>query len=885
MSVKGLHKAFFPSSVAVCGIDDPKGTGTKILSNILSSGFKGRIHPVSQDHQKVLDIPSFPDLKSIARPVDLVILSIPLDQISTAISHCSQINAQAVVIPTRGPQNPKLFAETLLKARQNNIRIIGPGSCGIVSPWAGLNAGLGRQLPLAGNLAVISESVAICSSLLDLSLTKKIGLSLLVGLGDMLEVDYADILDYLANHFRVGAILIHVEHLPNMRKLVSAARAASIIKPVIVLKTGWAQSFDQTAITPTGGLIRDDAGYAAAFGRAGVILIDTVEELLDCGDLISKQPIPKGPNLAIITNARTPGIMAVDYLAKQGFDPAGLKPDTSKAIDKILSYNWRHQNTIVVSSDLPAAIYRQLMETCLQSKEINGILIIITPQMLGNPSEAARMISMGAGKDKPVFAVWMGGKEIDDGRRILENAGIPTYTAPARAVQAFLNLYAYDFNQKLLQETPPSLSCKFKIQRAKTRRLINSKINAKTNVLTQMESLDLLKTYDFMVIPACVAKSAQEAIKLAKAWGCTITMKPFVQDSRFFNHHGKTELQSSDEITRAFKKITKNARIPSDGEKNYGVIVQPSLGQPDFELRIGCRQLPLLGPLILFGQGGLLPEISTDYAIAVPPLNRLLAKRLMERTIIYKLLIGDGSAKTDCTHLLEEVLVNFSHLLKDFPEIVEMEIDPLFIIGDQVFIAGALTVLRQPETPAPMHFIISSYPDEYESTAKIKTGQEIFIRPIKPEDAPLLQDLWETLSPKTLYYRFSTPKQELTPDLLMRLTQIDYDREIALVALLPTNSGEIMLGVARLITLSGGGAAEFAVTTSDPWHGLGVGAALLSQLIVIARKRKIKKLWGLVSRGNTAMIELARKLDFSVPMDNGDPQIEVKFELPSLSKQ
>jgi acetyltransferase len=884
MSVEHLHQIFFPSSVAILGAGDTPGRN--ILANLLSGGFKGRLYPVCREGQEVAGLPVWPDFKSIDDSVDLAVLAVSFDRLPAAIDACGQAGIRSALIPARDLRRQGGGLEQIAaQARNAGVRLIGPRSWGIVSPWADFNAALGREMPLRGQLAVISQSAAICAAVLDLSLSKQIGLSQLIGLGDMLDIDCADVLDYMATHFRVGAILIHLEQIINMRKFMSAARATSRIKPVVVLKTGRAQPDGPGAVTPTGSLIRTDAVYDAAFKRAGIIRVDTIADLFDCGDLLSKQPRPRGSNLAIVSNARSPGIMAVDFLCERDLQPAGLGPDTLVALDRILLSSWNRQNPIIIRNELSAETYRQLMEICQAAREIDGILIIIVPQFLGNPLEVAGSITSAVSvRRKPVFAVWMGGKGLEAGRRVLDEAGIPTYDAPETAVRAFLHLNDYDHNLKLLQEIPRKMPARFAINQARARKIIDSALQREIPVLTRLESLSLLEAYDLPTVSAEVARNTEEALNLADRWGYPVTLTPLARHIENGPAAGKagTQLHDAAGLRSAMVQHLEHARDYPPGAEAPGVVVQPAIGRPDLEFRLASRLVSPFGPVILFGCGGIGTEVIMDQAIGLPPLNRLLAGRILEETHLYKILKGRQGLPPACTSALEEFLRNFSHLITDFPEICEMEISSLLAVGGRVFADNVQAVIAPAQSPSPMHLIISAYPDEYETKGVTKAGVHLFIRPIKPEDAPMLQELWSSLSPRTLYYRFSSPVKKLTPELLVRFTQIDYDREIALIALDSTSAGDRMLGVARLNGQPGDDKAEFAIVIGDPWQGLGVGAKLLSCLVAIALRRKIKNLWGLALKENRAMLELCRKLGWTIIPDEDPSQVFLQLNLSAV---
>ncbi|MFH1090214.1 MAG: GNAT family N-acetyltransferase, partial [Pseudomonadota bacterium] len=758
-------------------------------------------------------------------------------------------------------------------------------SWGVVCPWARLNAGQNGHLPPAGNLAIVSQSAAVSAAILDMAATKNMGLCCLAGLGGMIDVDFADVLDYLATDPRVGAILLHLERVTNLRKFMSSARAAAGVKPIIVFKTGRSLvGADVPGVDPDGE-VAEDSVYDAAFKRAGVIRVNTIEELFDCAELVSKQPRPKGPDLAVITNAVTPGTMALDALYKHGLKQAVLSPETSASVGQVLSQPLSRTNPINIWSEADPVVFDQLIKMLWSAQEIDGILVVLAPQFFPDQVEAARAISLAfTRRIKPIFIVWMGGRECEAGRRILTEAGLPVYETPERAVKAFLHLLDYDRNLRMLQEIPPKSSGRLAPNRAKAGRIIDQAVSQQNRVLSRLDALKLLEAYDLPTVPFQAAANPDLAVDLALKFGFPVRLHRLSRPGgpEEDDHPADIEIKDPVEMREAFQQIVAGRGRAASGVTDPAALIQPVSPPPELRLRMGCRQMAPFGPVIFFGLGGFGPEICLDQSLGLPPLNRLLARRIIEGTRSYKLLEGARRSLTSILPLLEEMLVKLSHLVTDFPEIVLMDINPLLVFKGAVQASAAVAVIQPTQTPSPLHLIISPYPDEYETTAVTKNGLAIFIRPIKPEDAPLLQELWAALSTQTLYYRFSKPFVPLTPELLVRLTQIDYDREIALVALESRPMGERMLGVARLIGSPGAKVAEFAVAVGDPWQGRGVGAQLLDHLIDIAVKRRIQSLWGLVLQENRVMIELALKLGCQIIRTKDSSQLEIRLDLTKL---
>lgn len=862
MSIRGLSKLFFPSAVAVLGIDEgTENSGRHILANIVAGGYQGAVYPIAEDAGETNGLPVYASLAAVKQPVDLAILALPPEQLPTAIDACGQAGVSSAIIPSFKATPKDAIAPIRERARQTGVRVIGPRAWGICSPWTRLNAGFGRQLPPVGELAVISQSNAICSHLLDLSIANHIGLSFLVGLGDMDEVDCADILDYSANHFRVGAILLYIEHIDDMRKFMSAARSAARLKPVVVLKSDRFSSGSQTAATPSGRLIAEDIVYDAAFARAGIVRVATVEQLFDCGDLLSKHPRPRGPNLSIVSNARGPAVMAGDALQKHGLKPLPLSSETLAALAPLIETAADRPHTVLtVPADIPARPFGQLVSRCLDAKEVQTLLVILVPRFLTDPDAVARAVTGAVGKKSaPLIAVWMGGNGRENGRRILCEAGIPTYDVPERAVEAFLNLTTYAHNIQQLQEIPPRLTGRFATHRARAQALIRIALQTNDCVLEGRRALRFLQAYD---IPA-------DCFPAVQAWGTA-------EGSELLPARHCPAPASTDDGPSKAKVKAPECHEAADGTTNH-----PESRQADATICLVSRQLRPFGPVILFGTGSVPPELSTDFAVGLPPLNRLLARQLMERTMLYRFLCTKSPAVVP---FLEELLVNFSHLVTDLPEVLELEINPMTVCGSQARACNARIFIQPSDKRSPLHLVISPYPDEYEANAVTSGGISFFLRPIKPEDAPLLQELWSNLSPRTLYYRFAKPVTDLTPALLVRFTQIDYDREIALVALQPGTAGHRMLGVARLMSSPGSDTVEFAIIVGDPWQGQGVGAELLRRLAVIAVRRGFKTLWGLVLRENRAMIELAHKLRWPVFADADFSEVEVRLDLTAVKE-
>jgi acetyltransferase len=873
MSIENLDKIFRPKSVAVVGASERKGSiGAALMRNLIEHGFPGDIYPINLNHKEIWKLPALPSIKELKTPVDLVVLSTPITSATQIISECNEVGVGGVVIISAGGKEigeagKELETAIRKEAELSGMRIIGPNCMGIVCSRSKLNASFTSRMPLSGKMAFLSQSGAICSSILDRSVQENIGFSYFVSLGSMLDVDFGDMIDYLGGDPEVSSIIMYVESLTGFRKFMSAARAVSRVKPIIALKAGRSAAGAMAAASHTGALAGEDSVYDAAFQRAGILRVKTFEELFDCAELLAKQPTPAGTGLAIITNGGGPGVMAADTLSDYGYEPVSLSTDTLEKLDEILPPYWSKQNPIDMLGEATPELYRRVLEICLNAKEVNGLLIMSAPQALTDTTEvAAVLVDLIRDKTIPVITSWIGGAEMEKGRDIFNQAGIPTFDTPERAVRAFIDIYRYSNNIEMLQQIPSMLPKRLEFNRDAAKNLIREALEAKNYLLTEIEAKALLSFYGIPVNRMEKVRTKEEAVQQSEDIGFPVVMKI---NSRDITHKSDAnavflDVKNEKEVSKTFDRIIWNAHAYNPKAGIDGVTIQPMHARPDYELIIGVKKDRDFGPVILFGMGGILTEILKDRAIAFPPLNRLLARRLMEGTKVYQLLQGYRNIPPANLQLLEEILIRLAQLVTDFSEIEELDINPLFVSKDEACAVDARVLLKASEIPAPLHLVISPYPDQYEEHTRTNTGIDIFVRPIRPEDAPLLVELFESLSPRSVYLRFFSPMKRLPPSMLARFTQIDYDREIALVALSENDSRGRMLGVARIILERNQKEAEFAVAVCDLWQGKGIGAALLQRCLSVAKEQGIEKVTGTVLSENTQMLALGRKLGFSL---------------------
>jgi len=888
MGIYHLDNLFNATSIAVVGASEKNGTiGCAIMQNLLKSGYAGKLFPINPHYSNVFSIPAYRSLKDLEGPVDLAVIAIPLTHVPELIKQCVKVGVKGLVVISAGgkeigQEGREIEEEIRQEAKKGGIRIMGPNCLGFFCAGSKINAGFALGSILPGNMAFISQSGAICTAIADLSIQEQMGFSHYISIGSMLDIDFGDLIDYLGNDPNVKSIILYVESLTNFRKFMSAARAVSRVKPIVVLKAGKSAAGARAAASHTGAMAGEDAVYTAAFRRAGILRVDTIQELFDCAELLAKQPRPLGPRLAIITNAGGPGVMAADALSTYGFEPHALGPDTKQRLDKILPHYWSRNNPIDILGDASPERYRQALEVCVSSSEFDAILIMMVPQALTDAAVVAAELTGALGKSRILsLTVCMGGESMDKAREMYNKAGIPTYETPERAVRAFMHMVSYTRNLEMLQETPPSLHRSLTFDAPKAKHIVHAALDRPNHLLTETESKALLTAYGIPVNPTKEATSDEEAVGLAETLGYPLVMKV---NSRDITHksdaHGVLlNLKNAEDIRSAYRAIMSAAHDYDPKAELLGVTLQPMLQRIEHELLLGGIRDKDFGPVVLFGSGGTLTEILRDRSLALPPLNRLLARRLIEDTRAYAFLKGYRNRPPANLELLEEILIRISQLVTDLPEIAELDINPLVVSGDQMYAIDARVIVKPSEVSSPYHMVISPYPNEYETYWHMKDGTEVFIRPIKPEDAPLLEELFSSLSPRSIYFRFFSPLKHLPKDMLARFTQIDYDRDMAFVGIHKQNGKERFLGVGRLISLPDFTTAEFAIVVGDPWQGKGLGARLLSLLISIATKRGINTLEGRVLAENTSMLSLCHKTGFTVTRIPDTNEYEVEKHL------
>jgi len=883
-----MEQFFDPKSVAVIGANDRQGSiGSALIDNLIQGGYTGTIVPVNPNHETIHGLKAYATITEVESAPEMAIIATPIATVPEIVRQCVRAGTQGVIIISAGGKElgeEGSFIEEQIQgaAEGSGMRIIGPNCMGVIRPGKNLNATFAGGMPAKGTLAVISQSGAICSSILDRAALENTGFSHFVSIGSMLDVDFGDMIDYLGNDGSVKAILLYMENLTNPRKFMSAARSVSRIKPIIVLKTGKSKAGARAASTHIGAMAGEDAVYDAAFKRAGIVRVPSLARLFDCAELMAKQPRPSGTRLAIITNGGGPGGMAAHTLAEYGLEPAPLNEEIMARLGEILPSYWSRGNPIDILGNATVERFATVFDLCMASREFDGILVIMVPQNLTAPEEVASALAKLARRKRvPVFASWMGGKQMAEAVHILNQADIPTYETPERAVRAFLYMVEYTKNLELLSQVPPKLPTELYFNRDQVFRTIYECFEQETELLSEIQSKEILAAYGIPVNETKLAATADEAVTLASGMEMPLVMKVISPDISHKSDAGgvQLDLRNEADLRQAFERIMTGARAHNPEARISGVSLQPYIAKPDFELLIGSKTDENFGPVLCFGSGGVFAEVLDDKALGLPPLNRLLARRMMEETRILPLLQGYRNNPPADLEKLEELLMRLSQLVIDFPEIVELDINPVLVKNGQPCAVDARIRLARVEDNTKLHLVISPYPQHLERHDFTDMQMPLFIRPIKPEDAPLFVELFNALTPTSIYYRFFSVVKTLSAEVLARFTQVDYDREISFVALDDSEDQERMLGVANIVGEPDGKRGEFSVLIGDPWQGKGIGAKLLLQCLAIAKERGMEIVWGTVLAENSYMIALGKKLGFTVKQGQEPSEYKLTIDL------
>ena len=889
-----LDAIFKPQSVAVVGATEREGSvGRTILWNLLSTPFGGTVYPINPNRASVLGIRAYRSLAAVPERVELAVIVTQADTVPAVIGECVEAGVKGVIVISagfkeHGEHGKDLERQILEKMRGSRLRLIGPNCLGVMNPLSGLNATFAQSMARPGNVAFISQSGALCTAVLDWSQKEMVGYSAFVSIGSMLDVDWGDLIDYLGNDPRTHSIVMYMESVGNARSFLSAAREVSLTKPIIVIKAGRTEAAAQAAASHTGALTGSDEVLEAAFRRCGVLRVRTIADLFYLADVLSKQPRPQGPRLAILTNAGGPGVLATDALIGLGGQLAPLSPETMKALDELLPPHWSHNNPVDILGDAPPQRYAKALEIAARDPNIDGLLTVLTPQAMTDPTQTAEQLKPYAkSTGKPVLASWMGGPEVAAGQDILKRAGIPSFLFPDTAAKVFYYMWRYSYNLRGLYETPALPGeAGDGASRKHAEGIVQRARQAGRTLLTELESKQVLAAYGIPCVPTVLAISENEAAARADEIGYPVVVKLHSETITHKTDVGGVQLnlRDAEAVRRAYRAIEAAVR-EKKGEGHFlGVSVQPMVKPEGYELILGSSIDPQFGPVLLFGSGGQLVEVFQDRALGLPPLNTTLARRMMEQTKIFKALQGvRGRAAVDIAGL-EELLVRFSELVVEQPWIKEIDINPLLASPERVLALDARVVLhgrevREEQLPRPA---IRPYPARYVSPWRLRNGEEVTIRPVRPEDEPALVRFHNSLSERSVYLRYFQPMKLSTRTAHERLTRIcflDYDREMALVAERTQGGQGEIVAVARLSKLHGVNEAEAAIVVSDDFQHQGLGTELYRRLAQIARDEKIQRIVSTMLGENREMRAICQKLGFRIHTDPEEQTVKAELEV------
>ncbi|MEX2524764.1 MAG: bifunctional acetate--CoA ligase family protein/GNAT family N-acetyltransferase [Gammaproteobacteria bacterium] len=873
MSVLNLNYLLKPESVALIGASDKPGSlGHVVFRNLLAGGFEGPVWPVNPKYDQVQNQTCYKDIDALPAGPDLAIIATPAATVPGIVRQLGERGTRAVVVLSAGfreDHNGGVLEQDLLDAaKPYGLRILGPNCVGLLLPNLGLNASFAHTDSLPGKLALISQSGALCTTILDWAKSRGIGFSHFISLGNGSDVDFGDLLDYLGNDPTTSGILLYIESIKEARKFMSAARATARNKPVIVIKSGREKEGAKAATSHTGALAGSDDVFATAIRRAGMLRVYTIEDLFGAVETLARARRVRGNRLAILTNGGGPGVLATDALINGGGRLAEFSEQTIGDLDKVLPPTWSRGNPVDIIGDGGAERYVAALRILLKDKNYDAVLVMLVPTAIIDNTEVARAITNEIKQTgKPVFTCWMGAEAVEQARRHFKEEGIPGYDTPDAAVDAFLQMVEYDANQKALMQTPRSIPEDFTPDRDAARAVLARALDEERDVLTEPEAKDVLRAYGIPVVDTRVAKDVDDAVRIADDIGYPVALKILSPDISHKSDVGGVllDIESGNLLRYAAEGMLSRMRRLQPEAHIEGFTVQQMADRPHaHELIIGSMTDPVFGPVLLFGKGGTAVEIVNDKAVALPPLNMALADDLMGRTRIIRELQGYRDTAAADLDAIRLTLLKISQLIIDHPQIQELDINPLFADNKGVLALDARIKVARSNRPGTERLAIRPYPQELEEWITDKTGKRILLRPIRPEDEDAHHRLFRRLSPQDVYFRFFRAIGDIQHDQLARYTQIDYNREMAFIAVANGKDGKAeTLGVARAVSDADNHEAEFAIVIASDQQGSGLGSILMEKLIRYCRERSTGRLVGVTLTDNSGMRRLARKFGFA----------------------
>lgn len=887
MSTRHFDRLFDPRSIAVIGASNKKGSvGYILLRNLIGAEYGGIVFPVNVSAQSVQGIQAYASISQVPRKIDLAVIAVPAKHVPETVRECGEAGVGGAVIVSSGfkeigAEGRKLEDQVKKIADSYGLRIVGPNCLGYIRPALNLNVTFAHVVPPGGRVAFFSQSGALGTAILDWAAANNVGFSAFVSVGSMADVDFGDLIDYFGHDALTTSIILYIESITDARKFMSAARHFAKSKPIIVVKSGRHARSALAAASHTGAIAGDDTLYSAVFRRAGVVRVDEIEDLFDASEALSRVSSPRGPRLGVVTNAGGPGVMASDRLLSLGGELAELSPDTDEKLQAALPTFAARGNPVDVAGDADATRYAAATQALMDDPNCDGVLAILTPQAMSDPTATAKALVEVARSHqlKPLLTSFMGEIKVAEGVQILRDAHVPAFDTPEDAVRAYMYMYQYTRNLANLYETPADILPDFEPDRAAVKKIFIAAARDGRSILTEVEAKQVLDAYQIPVVKTVVATTAEECAAAAEKIGFPVAVKVLSHDITHKSDVGGIALnvRSADEAANQFAKISARVKEARPDAKIIGMAVQ-AMSRGGYEVIIGAKKDETFGPAIMFGMGGTGVELYRDVAVDFPPLNQALAKSMISSTRVSQLLRGYRGKEPVDMVALEQAMVKFSYLLVDFPEIVEIDINPLQVRPDGLSALDARVVIEPRDvrkiTLPGSHLMISMYPSKYHWELPLN-GERAIIRPIRPEDEPAWAEMIESLSPTTAEYRFFGPVTEVTKSMLVRYCHIDYDREIALVAMRQPKGrkGAAMLGVARLtMETADEEQAEFAILVRDEYQRRGIGSKLMDALIQAARDRHVREIYGHVLAANPGMNRFAASLGFDI-LPGDEPEL------------
>ena len=889
-----LDEIFLPKTVAVVGASERQGSvGRSVLWNLLSTPFGGTVYPVNSQRPSVLGIRAHKNLASVPEPVELAVITTPAGAVPGIIEECVAAGIPAAIVISagfkehgeEGKEFERRIAATIAGGK---MRIIGPNCLGVMNPPTGFNATFARTIARPGNVAFLSQSGALCTAVLDWSLRENVGFSAFVSTGSMLDVNWGDLIYYFGNDPRTQSIILYMESVGDARSFLSAAREVSLRKPVLVIKGGRTAAAAKAAASHTGSLTGSDEVLDAAFRRVGVLRVNSIADIFYMSEVLAKQPRPLGPRMCIVTNAGGPGVLATDALIQGGGELADLSPETMKAFDELLPPHWSHNNPVDILGDAEPSRYAKSLEIAAGDPNIDGMMVILTPQGMTNPTRIAEELKPYATSlGKPVIASWMGGTEVATGEEILNQIGIPTFAFPDTAARAFNYLWRYSYNLRALYETPSLHEAGREPDRTGAQQILQRVRSHSRTILTEFESKKMLAAYGIPTVPTEIAGNEKEAVRIAETIGFPVVLKLHSETITHKTDVGGVQLnlRDAEAVRDAFSRIKSSVQKRAGAGNFLGVTVQQMVKMDGYELIIGSSIDQQFGPVLLFGTGGQLVEVFKDRALGLPPLNTTLARRMMEQTKIYTALKGVRGRKSVDLDALEQLLVRFSELVVEQPWIKEIDINPLLASPEKLLVLDARVVVHPSDVKeaALPKSAIRAYPTHYAWPFTTRTGKDVRIRPIRPEDEPLIVKFHERLSERSVYLRYFQPlglSQRTAHERLTRICFVDYDRELAFVAEARDEKGvPEILAVSRVKKLHGTNVVEQAVVVLDEAQHMGLGTELVRRGIEVARAEKVSKVVSTMLPENQEMQAVCKRLGFRMETVADRQLVRAELEL------